>query len=96
MLYGMHLHTNPLEWGGGVFGNAKTDRLIVQTLVRGCTVLNKNTLLNIVLTKMTPFNIQFGVKCSGHVGFLLENNPCTISEKRLRNQRKHALLAFKN
>ena len=40
----------------------KTGRLISQTLVRACNVLTKNTLLNIVFTEMTSFNIQCGVK----------------------------------
>ena len=49
-------------WGGG--GAICKNRLIAQTLVRTCTVLSKNTFLIIfiVLTKMTPFSIPFGVK----------------------------------
>ena len=56
------LHTNILGWGGG--GAICKNRLIAQTLVRTCTVMNENTCLIIfkVLTKMTPFSIPFGVK----------------------------------
>ena len=66
MLYGMHVHIFRVRGGGGaeIYKTLiyKTGRLIAQTLVRACNVLTKNTLLNIVFTEMTSFNIQCGVK----------------------------------
>ena len=79
---------------------------------------------NIVLTKMTPFNVQFGVKRPLNIQRIYSFGPWNIQfylfklcktmtqlnvqglwaekivlakfqEKRLRNQRKHALLASK-
>ena len=64
MLYGMHVHNNILEWGGGGADGGGYWAVICQNPCPCMYSIEQKHAFEhyIILTKMTPVTIQFGIK----------------------------------